>query len=51
MGKPCGKKTEYDVIMRRETMEVDGHRQIGRPKLRWGDVIRKYIKEKQAKIE
>ena len=26
-------------------MEVGGHRKIGRPKLRWSDVIRKDMKE------
>ena len=34
-----------------ENMEVGGHRKIRRPKLRWSDVIRKYMKEKQVKIE
>ena len=28
-------------------MEVVEHRKIGRPKLRWSDVIRKYMKEKR----
>ena len=32
-------------------MEVGGHRKIGRPKLRWSDVTRKDMKEKQVKIE
>ena len=32
-------------------MEVDGHRKMGRPKLRWSDVIRKDMQEKQVKIE
>ena len=32
-------------------MEEGGHRQIERPKVRWSDVIRKYLKEKQVKIE
>ena len=32
-------------------MKVGGHRNIGRPKLRWSDVIRKYTKEKQVKIK
>ena len=32
-------------------MEVGGHRKIGRPKLRWSDVIRINMKEKQVKIE
>ena len=36
---------------RNENMEVGGHRRIGRPKLRWSDVIRKETKENQVKIE
>ena len=32
-------------------MEVGGRRKIGRPKLRWSDIIRKDTKEKQVKIE
>ena len=32
-------------------MKVDGHRWMGRPKLRWSDAIQKYMKEKQVKIE
>ena len=32
-------------------MEVGGHRDIGRPKLRYNYVIRKDMKEKQVKIE
>ena len=32
-------------------MEVGGHRKIGRPKLRWSDVIRKDMKEIGVKIE
>ena len=32
-------------------MDVGWHRNTGRPKLRWSDVIRKYMKEKQVKIE
>ena len=32
-------------------MKVGGHRKLGRPKLRWSDVIRKDKKEKGAKIE
>ena len=42
---------EYDVVMRTWTMGVDEHRKIGRPKLRWSDVIRKETKEKNVKIE
>ena len=45
------RQTEEDVVMRTWTMEVGGHRKIGRPKLRWSDVIRKDRKEKQVKIE
>ena len=32
-------------------MEVGGHRTIGRPKLRCSDVMKKYLKEKQVKLE
>ena len=32
-------------------MEVGGYRKIGRPKLRWSDVIRKDMKEIGVKIE
>ena len=32
-------------------MEVGGHRKMGRPRLRWSDVIRKDMKEKGIKIE
>ena len=32
-------------------MEVGGHRKIGRPELRWSDVIRKDTKYKQVNIE
>ena len=45
------RKTEDDVVMRMWKMEVGGERKIGRPKLRWSDVIRKGIKEKGVKIE
>ena len=45
------RQTEEDVVMRTWTMEEGEHRQIGRPKLRWSDVIRKDMKEKQVKIE
>ena len=44
------RKTE-DVIMQLWKMEVGGHRKIGRPKLRWSDVIGKYKNEKGVKIE
>ena len=30
---------------------MGGHRKIGRPKLRWSDVIRKGVKKKGVKIE
>ena len=39
------RKTEEDVVMRTWKMEVGGQRKIGRPKLRWSDVIRKHMKE------
>ena len=45
------RKTEEDVVMRTWKMEVGGHRKIGRPKLRWCDVIRKVMKKKGVKIE
>ena len=45
------RKTEEDVVMRTWKMEVGGHRKIGISKLRWSDVIRKVMKEKQVKIE
>ena len=45
------RKTEEDVVMRTWKMEVGGHRKIGRAKLRWSDVIRKDMNEKQVKIE
>ena len=34
-----------------ENMELAGYRKIRRPKLTWSDVIRKYMNEKQVKIE
>ena len=36
------RQTEEDVVMGTWTMEVGGHRKIGRPKLRWSDVIRRH---------
>ena len=45
------RKTEEDVVMRTWKMGVGEHQKIGRPKLRWSDVIRKDMKEKQVKIE
>ena len=44
------RKTE-EATGSNENMDVGGHRKIGRPKLRWSDVIRKYMKDKQLKIE
>ena len=44
------RKTDEDLCSY-EKMEAGGHRNIGRLKLRWSDVIRKDMKEKQAKIE
>ena len=41
------RKTEEDIVMRTRKMEVE----IGGPKLRWSDVIRKDMKEKGVKIE
>ena len=43
--------TEEDVVMRTWKIKVCGHRKIGRPKLRWSDVIRRGTKEKGVKIE
>ena len=34
------RKTEEDAVMRTWQMEVSGHQKIGRPKLRWSDVMR-----------
>ena len=45
------RKTEEYVVMRTWKMEVCGPRNIGRPKLRWSDVIRKDMNEKQVKRE
>ena len=39
------------VVMRTWKTEVGEHRNIGRPKLRWTDVMRKDMKEKAVKIE
>ena len=39
------RKTEDDVVMRTWKMEVGGHQKIGRPKLKWSDVIRKHMKQ------
>ena len=45
------RKTKEDVVVRTWKMEVGGHRNIGRPKPRWSDVIRKDTKEKQVNIK
>ena len=45
------RKTEGDLVMITWKMEVGGHRKIGRPKLRWSDVIRKDMKEKGIQRE
>ena len=45
------RKSEADAVMRTWTLEVGGHRKIGRPKLRWSDVTRKDTKETRVKIE
>ena len=42
---------DENVVMRTWKMEVGGYRNIGRLKLRWCDVIRKYMKEKGVNIE
>ena len=39
------------VAMSTWKMEIGGHRQLGRPKVRWSDVIRKDIKERVVKVE
>ena len=44
------RKTE-DVVIRTWEVEAGGHRNIGRTKLRWRDVIRKDMKEKQVKYK
>ena len=38
-------------VMKTWMMEVGGPRQLGKPKLRWSDDKRKYMKDKQVKIE
>ena len=32
-------------------MKISGQRKIGKPKLRWSDVIRKYIKIQTEEVE
>ena len=49
MVRSCGEKDRERCST--DNMEVGGHRQIGRPTLRWRDVIRKDMKKKQVKIE
>ena len=45
------RSTEEDVVIRTWKMEMGGHRNKGRSKLRWSDVIRKCMKEKQRNKE
>ena len=47
MVKPCGEKDWRRCS--NEDMEVGGHRNIGRQRLRWNDVVRKHMKEKRWK--
>ena len=49
MVRQCGKKDRRRCS--NEKMEVGGHRNIGRPKLRWSHVKIKDMKEKGVKIE
>ena len=42
---------KHRFVDRTWKLEVGGHRNIGKPKLRYYYVIRKYMKEKQLKIE
>ena len=44
------RKTEEYVVLRARNNEVGGHRQLGSPKLRWGIVVRKDMKEKHVNI-
>ena len=46
-----GRKTEEDVVVRTWKMEVGGHRKTGRPKLRWSDIVTKYMTQKGVQIE
>ena len=39
---------EVEPLNCRFKMEVGGHRTRGRPKLKWCEAIRKYMKEKQV---
>ena len=45
------RKTEEDIGIRTCKMEVSGHQKIGRPKLRWSDVIQQDIKEKGVEAQ
>ena len=45
VGGHVERKTEDVVVMRTWKIEVGGHRKIGRPQLRWSDVIQKETKE------
>ena len=51
MVRPCVEKDRIIQLCSSEKLEVGGHRKIGIPKLRWRDVIRKYMTEIQIKIE
>ena len=44
-------QTEEDVVMRARKVEVSGYRKIGRPKLRWRDVIQKMTQMRQEYID
>ena len=43
----CNEKLKKVLVMTTWNMEEGGHGKIGGPKLKWSDVIRKYMKEKQ----
>ena len=45
------RKTVDDVVMKTWNIEVCGHRNIGRPKQRWSDVIRNHMEEKGVQRE
>ena len=45
------RKTKADLVTRAWKIEVGGHRNIGRLKLRWSVVMRTYMKEKRVEIE
>ena len=51
MVRPCGeedRRRDSKGIMGTRNMEVSGHRNIERPKLRWSDVVRKNMKERST---